>query len=213
MKIPILKDGIRASQRIADASLNVARYELYQKYKNALLKNGITRESDPEMYKDMAKLVMNSTGSGNLLSALENHKAEKLLGATFYGARLMAANFNTLNPLYYAKMPKEVRMEAMKDLAAYTSTMMALGAGLAASGGKISLNPDDSDFLQVRFGEKVYDITSGKAAYIRTFLRNVEAVSARFTKTKYEANKAMEKALQSDVSFLETSYRQIRVMR
>jgi len=200
-KIPIAKQIIEASQRLADSSLNVARYELYNKYKRALLKEGITRESDPKVYEEMAKLVMNSTGSGNLLKALENRQAEKLLSATFYGARLMAANFNTLNPLYYAKMPKEVRREAMKDFASYTTTLLAVTLGLAAAGGKVSLDPDDSDFLKVRFGDKVYDLTGGKAAYIRTFMRWVEAGYARATKSNFEANKALSFAGKSTVDF------------
>lgn len=200
-KIPVVKQILTASQRIADSSLNVARYELYEKYKRALLQSGVTRESDPEVYKEMAKLVMNSTGSGNLLSAFENRKAEKLLGATFYGARLMAANINTLNPAYYAKMPKEIRKEAIKDVASFTVTTLATGLALVAAGGKVSMNPDDPDFLQARFGDKVYDISGGKASYIRTFMRWVEAGYARATKSKYEANKSMEFAWSSTIGF------------
>lgn len=203
-KIPIIREIITASQRIADSSLNVARYELYQKFKARLLKEGITRESDPEVYEEMGKLVMNTTGSGNLLAMLENRKAEKVLGATFYGARLMAANFNTLNPVYYAKIlgkNRQLGYESMKDLASYTSTIMAVTLAAAAAGGKVSLNPDDGDFLQIRFGDKVYDLTGGKAAYIRTFLRWVEAGYARATKSKYEANKATEFAGKSTMSF------------
>lgn len=201
----LVREPLKASQRIADASINIARYELYQKYKKNLLDEGVTRESDPEQYKAMAKWVMNSTGSGNLIGAFEgHHKAEKALGATFYGARLMAANFNTLNPVYYAKMIKDhpqVAKAALKDIASYTTTMMVTALGLAAAGGEISLDPDKSDFLQIRFGNKVYDITGGKASYIRTFLRLVEAGYARSFKSKYEANKATEFAAKSTLSF------------
>lgn len=202
--IPVIREILTSSQRIADSSLNIARFELYQKFKARLLKKGITRESDPETYKEMAKLVMNTTGSGNLLGMLENRKAEKVLGSLFYGARLMAANFNTLNPVYYAKIFKVNRtlgLEAMKDLAAYTTTLFAVGAAAVAAGGKVSFNPDDSDFIQIRFGGKVYDLSGGKATYIRTFLRWVEAGHARATKSKHEANKALEFAAKSSWSF------------
>lgn len=200
-KVPVLKQILGVSQRIADASLNVARYELYQKYKKELLRNGVKRENEPEQYKEMAKLVMNATGSGNMLKAFESPKMEKLLGATFYGSRLMAANFNTLNPVYYAKMPGVVRKAAMKDLASYSATMLTTALGLAASGGNIQLDPDKPDFLQLRFGKKVYDITGGKAAYIRTFMRWVEAGHAAATKSKYEAEKAAEFATFSSFKF------------
>jgi hypothetical protein len=137
-KIPILRELITASQRIADASLNVARYELYNKYKRELLRKGITRESDPNEYEQMAKLVMNSTGSGNMLEILESRKAEKVMGSLYYGARLMAANMNTLNPIYYVRMPKEVRKMAMKDLASYATTVIATTLAFAAAGGAVS---------------------------------------------------------------------------
>jgi len=205
-KIPVIREILQSSQRIADASLNTARYELYEKHKRALEKQGITRESDPQIYEEMAKLVMNSSGSGNLLKFLENPKAERVLGATFYGARLMAANFNMLNPVYYVKMPKAVRVEAMKDLAAYTSTVLATTLAMVAAGGTVSLNPDDPDFLQIRFGDKVYDLTGGKAAYIRTFLRLVEAGYHRAMYyagkgTKSEADKSLTFAGESTLRF------------
>jgi|APGre2960657404_1045060.scaffolds.fasta_scaffold00119_10 hypothetical protein len=200
-KIPILRELITASQRIADASLNVARYELYNKYKKELLRKGITRESDPNEYEQMAKLVMNSTGSGNMLEILESRKAEKVMGSLFYGARLMAANMNTLNPAYYVRMPKEVRKMAMKDLASYTTTVIATTLAFAAAGGAVSMDPDEPEFLQVRFNGKVYDFTAGQAAYIRTFLRWVEFGYARAAKSKFEANEAGAFAWRSTLSF------------
>ena len=200
-KIPILRELITASQRIADASLNVARYELYNKYKRELLRKGITRESDPNEYEQMAKLVMNSTGSGNMLEILESRKAEKVMGSLFYGARLMAANVNTLNPIYYVRMPKEVRKMAMKDLASYTTTVIATTLAFAAAGGAVSMDPDDPEFLQVRFNGKVYDFTAGQAAYIRTFLRWVEFGYARAVKSKFEAGEAGAFAWRSTLSF------------
>jgi len=200
-EIPILKEPLLVSQRLADSALNIARYELYMKLTKNLLSKGITRESDPNEYKEMAKYVMNMTGSGNMLKVLETKYGEKAASSTFYGARLMAANINMLNPVYYVKMPKEVQKMAMKDLAANTSTILALALAAAAAGAKISLDPDDPDFLQLRFGKKVYDITSGQAAYIRTFLRLVEAGYARVAKSKFEASESSSFAWNSTLKF------------
>jgi len=195
-----------SSQRIADASINVARYELYQKYQSVLLSKGITRESDPKVYEGMAKWVMNSTGSGNMTKLLETKLGQDIAGTVFYGARLMAANFNTLNLVYYARMPREVQQMVWKDMAAYTSTIIMSTLALAAAGGSVSMDPDDPDFLQVRFGEKVYDLTAGQAPYIRTFLRVMEAiginigVSLNMT-SKFEAATSREFAGSSLVRF------------
>jgi GNAT superfamily N-acetyltransferase len=200
-EIPVLREPLLASQRVADGSLNIARYELYNKYKRELLKKGITRESDPKMYEAMAKLVMNSTGSGNMLKFLETPDGQRAMGGLFYGAKLMAANFNTLNPVFYFKMPGDVQKMAWRDLAAQTSTVISVILACVAAGATVSLDPDDPDFLQVRFGKKVYDFTAGQAAYIRTFLRLVEAGYARATKSKFEASEAASFAWGSTLRF------------
>jgi hypothetical protein len=154
----------------------------------------------------MAKWVMNSTGSGNMLKFLESKAGQEIAGTLFYGARLMAANFNTLNLAYYVKMPSEVREMAWKDMAAYTSTVIMSTLALAAAGGTVSMDPDDPEFLQVRFGKKVYDLTAGQAPYIRTFLRIMEAFGATGSQvlgytSKFEAGKSRDFASNSVINF------------
>lgn len=201
--VPVLSEPLKASNRSADAFLNVARYEMYKKMRANLEKKGLTRESDPEAFKKIGNWVMNMTGRGRMTNALENNVGHTIMGNTFYGARLMSSRFNLLNPLTYfdTRIPKEVRYEAMKDLASFTVTTMASAMALAAAGGKISLNPDDSDFLQVRFGDKVYDLSGGLVSYVRTFLRMAKAGVTKATGTSYEGNKATDKAGNSVLQF------------
>jgi hypothetical protein len=146
-----------------------------------------------------------------MIKALENPNAQQILGNTFYGARLMASRFQLLNlPSYLLPSAgvgtkfksKEMARESLKDMASWAGTVMAVGAALAATpGASISLNPDDSDFLQVRYGDKVYDISGGTAAYIRTFLRITQALIARTTRPKYIGKKKVEKASESTLKF------------
>jgi len=201
--IPIISEPLKASNRSADAFLNVTRYELYKKLRDRLERQGLTRESDPKAFKFIGNWVMSMTGRGHVLNALENPKAQFILGNTFYGARLMASRFNLLNPYTYLdpRVPRQAKYEAMKDMAAFTVTTMAAGLALAAAGGKISLDPDDSDFLQVRFGDKVYDISGGLANYVRTFLRITKAIKTKAEGTKYEGRQAIEKGGESVVNF------------
>lgn len=201
--IPIISEPLKASNRSADAFLNVARYDMYKKMRQKLEQQGLTRESDPEAFKYAGNFVMSMTGRGKMMSMFENRAANTVLGNTFYGARLMASRFNLLNPYRYfdPKIPKEAKREAMKDMAAFTVTTMAMGLGLAAAGGKISLNPDDSDFLQIRFGDKVYDISGGLANYVRTFLRIAKAGYTKATESTYEGNQAVKKAGESTLNF------------
>jgi hypothetical protein len=205
IKIPVVRqlitEPLLASQRAADGFLNTARYELYLKYEKQLLKQGITRQSDPEAYKKMADLVMNMTGRGKLISHLESGKWNKVVSNTFYGARLMAANINTLNPVKYAKLPPGVRKEVMKDMLSYVTTTAGIMLAASAAGATVELDPDKPDFLQIRVGDKVYDITGGKAAYLRTFFRITSALYSRLTDNKYIRQKKLERASSSLVKF------------
>ena len=205
IKVPVVRqlitEPLLASQRAADGFLNTARYELYLKYEKQLLKQGITRQSDPEAYKKMADLVMNVTGRGKLISLLESGKANKVLSNTFYGARLMAANFNSLNPVKYYKLPPGVRKEVMKDILSVVTTTTGIMLAASAAGATVSLDPDKPDFLQIRFGNKVYDITGGKAAYLRTFFRIVSYGVERIKGNKYTYGKKLERAGTSITNF------------
>lgn len=89
----------------------------------------------------------------------------------------------------------------MKDMAAFTGTMIIIGIGLMAAGGKVGFDPDDSDFLQVRFGKKKYDISGGLSTYIRTFLRIVKAGYTKATGTKKQGNEATSNAGMSVLNF------------
>lgn len=167
-----LLEPIFASERAAASYINTIRINEYVKKTKALEKAGITRENNPQAYQDMAKWILNSTGRGNMLKFIEDSKAgREIAGNTFYGARLMASRFNMLNPLYYKKMPPEIRVEAMKDMAGFVSGIMLSGIALSAAGGKIETDWDQPDFMQIRFGDKVYDLTGGMVQYVRTFLR------------------------------------------
>lgn len=160
------------SERAAAGYLNMLRIEHYKSLKTQLESAGVTPDNNPEAYKAATKWVMNSSGRGNMLKLIEDSKAGRVAANNiFFGARLMASRMNMLNPVYYGKMPKEVRVEAIKDMAGFVSGLVTVGAILAAAGGKVNFDPDDPDFMKVRFGEQTYDLTGGMAVYVRTFLR------------------------------------------
>jgi hypothetical protein len=160
------------SERAAAGYLNMLRIEHYKSKKAALEAAGLTPDNAPEAYKAITKWVMNSSGRGNMLKLIEDSKSGRVAANNiFFGARLMASRMNMLNPLYYAKMPKELRIEAIKDMAGFASGLFITGAALSALGGKVNFDPDDPDFMKVRFGEQTYDLTGGMAVYVRTFLR------------------------------------------
>ena len=204
-KIPIIREPLLASNRAADGFLNTSRYEMYMKGKSMLERQGITRENSPEHYEALGKWVMNMTGRGNLLKMLEDsHSGRVIASNTFFGARLMASRFNLLNPLYYAKMPKEVRVEALKDIMTYTAMVTATALAAAAAGATVSTDIDDADFLKIKFGNTKYDISGGMVQYIRTYLRLNRMFSNRLFKPEMpqkEKDKYAQYALGSIQNF------------
>lgn len=160
------------SERAAAGYLNMLRIEHYKSIKTSLEAAGLTPDNAPEAYKAATKWVMNSSGRGNMLKFIEDSKAGRVAANNiFFGARLMASRMNLLNPVYYAKMPKELRVEAIKEMIGFALGLFVTGMAMAALGGKVSFDPDDPDFMKVRFGEQTYDLTGGMAVYVRTFLR------------------------------------------
>ena len=219
LKTKYIKEPFLSSNRAADAPLNYARFQLYKSKKAILEKQGIFRDTDPQAYKDMGNWVMNMTARGKLLKILENSQASSVLGKTFYGVRLMASQLNTLNPKNYIdtkalnplsnKKLKDydaVKLDAVKDMVGFTSGVILTGAAAVAAGAKVSFDPNDPDFLQVRFGDKVYDLTGGLAAYVRTTMRIMEAIGLRAEsevtgKNKGEADRASKFAWESTTRF------------
>jgi hypothetical protein len=219
LKAKHIKEPFLASNRAADAPLNYARFQLYKSKKAYFEKRGIFRDTDPQVYKDMGNWVMNMTSRGKLLKILENSQASAVLGKTFYGVRLMASQLNTLNPKNYIdvkalnplsrKKLKDydaVKLDAVKDMVGFTSGVILTGAAAVAAGAKVSFDPNDPDFLQVRYGDKVYDITGGLSAYVRTTMRIMEAIGLRAEsevtgKNKGEADRASKFAWESTTRF------------
>lgn len=199
-QIPVVGEGVKMSNRAASGYLNSLRVDMYRKQRKIMEARGITRQNNPEVYKELGKYIGNMTGSGNLLSWLEG-KPSKALGSIFFGAKLMAAKFNLLNPYYYAKIPKEFIKTALIDLGMRVGMYTTIGYLFNAAGFSVSLNPNDPDFLKVKHGNTTYDITGGEAIYVRTFLRVMGAAWQRISGEEKSSLKAAEKAGASVTAF------------
>jgi hypothetical protein len=112
----------------------------------------------------LADFINNATGRGNL-GKLED--AAQVLNTAFFSPRLIASRINLLNPLYYTKLPKEVRLMALKDMGKFIAFGGAI-LGLAASAGaKVEKDPRSSDFGKIKVGNTRWDTWGGFQQYIR----------------------------------------------
>ncbi len=166
---------VQGSERAYVMYLNKMRVDLFNKYAAALEEKGKTYDNSPETYKGIAKYVNNVTGRGNMGKAEE---AAKYLNAIFFSPRLIASRLSLLNPVYFAKMPMDIKKIYLKDMAAFISTgLTVIGMIYLAGGGDeeddiwVEIDPRSSDFMKIRQGEKRWDIWGGFQQYIRTFVQ------------------------------------------
>lgn len=159
-KIPVLKYGIKASNRAYTGFLNKLRADVFN---DLVSKAELLGRDKTEVASDIAKFVNSATGRGDL-GAL--NKAAPILNSAFFSPRLMAARINMLNPIYYAKLDPMVRKEAVKSMLIMGATA-GTALGLAKAGGaEVGTDPRSADFGKIKVGDTRYDILGGFQQYI-----------------------------------------------
>lgn len=176
-KIPLIGRIVKGSERGYVAYLNKMRTDLFKQGAEVFADQGRTFENSPELYKGLATFINNATGRGGL-GPLE--KSAQVLNTAFFSPRLIASRLNLINPVFYTKLPKEVRIMALKDM----GKVMLFGAtvlGLAkAAGAEVEGDARSSDFGKIKVGNTRWDIWGGFQQYARLFwqLRTGETKSS-----------------------------------
>lgn len=161
-KIPGVGRGVRASARAHTSFLNKLRHDNFVDLMLKAEKAGIPRTAD--FAKSLADFINNATGRGSL-GGLQ--KAATTLNTFFFSPRLMASRLRLLNPVYYAKLPKFVRKEAIKALMAYTGSVSTVLGLAKMAGAEVGLNPTDANFGKIIIGKTRIDVMGGFQQYIR----------------------------------------------
>lgn len=163
-KIPLLGKLVKGSERAYVLYLNKMRVDLFKSGVDELLMQGKTIENSKEIYEALASWVNNSTGRGEL-GKLQS--AAPILNSVFFAPRLIASRLNLLNPLYYAKLPKEIRVKAIGDMLKFIGFGMSVLALAKINGASVELDPRSTDFGKIKVGDTRYDIWGGFQQYIR----------------------------------------------
>lgn len=173
----------RAAERMYVGFLNKLRADTFDN----LLKNAIKTGQNPkEIAPHIAKFVNTFSGRGDLYKGfktkLSNNKLFNLrnagdeLNSVFFSPRLISSRLTMLNPKYYYDAPTFIRREALKSWLAM-GTFVATANGLAKAGGaEITLDPRNSDFGKMKFGNSRLDPMGG--------LSQVIVAAARFASGK-----------------------------
>lgn len=167
-KIPGVKIGVKASHRAATSIANKMKWDIANELADKFKDDGKTFANSPDLYKATAKYANQLVGRGILGEKLQN--AAPVIAHFVYSLRLYAAKLQLLtnfaNPVFYMKVPKEIRVEYFKDMTKF----LALGGTIlslsAAAGLKVGLNPYNSDFGSITAGDTKYDIWGGSKQYV-----------------------------------------------
>lgn len=196
-RIPIVKQ----SERAYKAYLDTLRIETFAKYKRTIdRQKGLSADRKQSAYKAAADWINVASGRGSLGKSFDN--ALPVLSAAFFAPRYTASRIQVLNPMTYARNAKTpegraVLKQQMGDLVQFGG-MVGLTLALAhAAGASIGGDPDDADFLKIRFGNTRYDFLAGLQQPMRLFYRvGKDVVNAARGRKSDKGDNALEVAWQ-----------------
>lgn len=162
-KIPVLGTGVKMSNRAADAFMLKLRTDVFED----LIRKNPAAKTDLTLARALADYVNNASGRGRLPFKLE-HSAETL-NNLFFSPRLMASRMQVLNPKNYLFTRPELRKEYLKSVAAIAGTWMTVAGLGKAAGAEVSLDPENSDFGKMKFGNTRIDPAGGFQQYLVLF--------------------------------------------
>jgi len=168
-KVPILEIPVTFAERSYVGFLNKLRIDIFKVWADELLSKGMSPVKDIKHFKAAASVVNTFTGRGGL-GALDKIGPE--LNTVFFSPRLISARFNALNPVWYAKQPKEIRKKALGDFAKFVvAGLTTLALIKLSAGDKVSVetDPRSSDFGKIRIGDTRFDIWGGFQQWARVF--------------------------------------------
>jgi hypothetical protein len=176
-KIPVAKQAVRMSNRAATVIANKMKFDIFKQLAEGFRDSGKTFENSPELYKEAAIYANKLVGRGFLGEKLE--MASPLIGHVLYSLRLQASRLQLLTSLlnlrFYTKVPKEIRIEYIKDMTKFVLMGSAMLGLAKAAGLGVELDPRSSDFGSIRWGDTRFDIWGGFKQYVTLFSRLLTA--------------------------------------
>lgn len=183
-KIPIAGEVVKASERAYNGYLNFIRWEMFKMYANKFMAEGKTVENNPKLYEGISSFIGSATGRGGM-KGIES--ASPILNAVLFASRLIASRVNMLGLSdipnlvvraatlgkrgvdfgFYSKLPKEIRIEAAKDMVKFVGVGIATLVLAKQMGAQVELDPRSSDFGKIHDGNTRWDIWGGFQPYAR----------------------------------------------
>lgn len=188
---------VRLSEQGFNLGMNDQRLGLGSTWADYGRAQGYTWESNPEFFKQVAKLVNVTTGRGNLST-----KAKAIASSgnwLLYSARLQVSRAQLLheffNPFSYIKSDPAIRRIKAKEAVKLAVGMGLIYATAKVAGLELSLDADNPDFGKLKAGNAHYDPTGGEAGLVRVAVRLTRSVAAMATGEQKQKDEEANKAL------------------
>jgi len=166
-QIPVIGQIIKFAERAYVGFLNKLRVDVFKTFADEFLSKGYSPVKDRELFKATAEVVNTFTGRGSMGNL---NRITPFLNTIFFSPRLITARFNALNPTWYIRQPKEIRVKAISDFAKFVAAGLTLLAIIKASGlGDVETDPRSSDFGKIKIGNTRWDIWGGFQQWVRVF--------------------------------------------
>ena len=197
--------GIRHSTRAFEDAANLARANMFDHFAEKFEKLGKTFETHPDLYKKMADYLNVLTMRKPLPKKLQ--QAGWILNKMFVSPMAIYSRLTMINPLWYAKLPKEMKLEAARDIGGTIATIAALlgatkiaasQAGLSSDDVDINFDPAHTDFGKLRIGHTSLDFSAGLIPLVRTLYRITSGRKAT-RKGEYKLPGSIGYGLQEDL--------------
>ena len=194
-KIPYLSKVVEMSERGYTAFLNKLRFDTFVHMADRLHKTGHNFSEHPELFKRLAEYIGAMTGRGPLYVQLTPSKRIDLSGLAkldlFFAPRLITSRLYYLNPMTYVSLPKEIRLEVMKDVLSFLSFGLSTVSLAWLAGAKVVTEPTSADFMKIKVGDTRIDPWGGFHPWVVLMARLTEGefVSSTTGKTFTLGNK------------------------
>lgn len=179
-KIPFIGRFVKASNRAYAGMLNTLRFNVFNDLASSFAKTGQASKTN---LKALADFINTGTGRGSLLNL---EQSATLLSKLLFAPRFIMSRVQFMNPIWYAKQPKPVRIEALKTFGTFAGTVISIITIAKMGGADVELDPRSSNFGKMKSGNTYYDLTAGFGLYIRLFVQLITGEKKTLTSKKVE---------------------------
>jgi len=147
-KVPVVRNIVGGTAAAFDTQISLMQYYLGKTYLKVLEATGdVTKEN----LESMGRFINDITGRANIPRSMR--KITTVLNYGFFSPRMLIATFDTLNPVLYVKLPKELRKYAARMWLAFLSLGFLKLFGARMFGAEDTTKDSTSaDYLKIKIG-------------------------------------------------------------